>query len=1276
MKIKLLNISLFLILFCASAGAALLNRPIVSETLPDGMINAVTSDSEGYVWIGSHNGLFRHNGTSFRAYYGYGNEALPKDNIQCLFADSDDRVWIGHPLGLSLLQDDVLVPIPGNTAGLVKNIQAYDDGHLLISDFRGLGIYSKESGTVSYLATGSDYALCPWMIRLPDRGLWVLNEDMDKISILGPDAKPVYALKFPKGNFVTGMVYRHGCILVSTGTGLECYDSATAAAVAPPEYLRQFSRSRFTFLIDSGDDLFWGADGGIYKTDGNTVVPIGEYDKTNVDYITAHYSSECLWLSEDGFGLKKISTVESRSIIRFPGLQKNEKVFIILPLDGADLMIGTNQHFYFYDDRNKVCKDITPSGITSYSSKSGHMGQMVFSPREREIWLNTDKSGLTQYIWDGKILKFNDSYPSLTADILWGDDDGSTFVLSGSNLIKISPEGSIRTMVLTEELQPVSLQKSDDGQTFIICQTGVYRLVNGSSFQKLPFPEILTTSFYKDDDGIYWLGTYNDGLYQFDGQFSLVRHYNMENGFPDNEVWEIGSDSSGSVLVSTGNYILRVSSGDGKILLISNPNEESRIFSSMQTGMISNGRIYFGGNRSLTCSSAEESSPVDIPVTIDAVTANGIPVDISSGSPAILQHRQNSLSFSYSAKYFRSDRLNYSYKLDGFDKDWIDAGWSMQAGYSNLPSGHYTFMVRVRDSNGNPGEADAVFGFEIERTLWARPFMIVLYILAGTAVIILILWALRSRRRLNEQLRQEQQEKVLSAEMNKERTAFFMNITHELRAPLSLIYGPSRELSVSSELSPHSRQLAETIMNNSNRMLHLSSQLLDLDRLRQDRKLKIMETDLSALLCSLAKEYGYIAAGRQIDLSCDVPDTLKVFCDIEKVEKIVLNLLSNAIKYTPRGGNIIISASVSGDSAEVSVSDTGIGIPESKREKIFERYERIRQTVDRDGVPEGFGIGLNYAMFLANLHKGSLECRQNTPKGTVMTLRFPAASSGYSQEELFVTGLTASPASTSEVSTVPSEDRRSILIVEDNGELREYLQHLLESSYNVSGAPDGMAAMNAISLSPPDLVISDVLMPFKNGIELCRELKESQEYCHIPVILLTARNADENRIEGIVAGADAYVGKPFDPIYLRSVIDNIFANKKRLQQALMAMSAGPSEVTAATEDPLASYDRKDQDFLRKLFALIDKNLSDEDFNVSSCATELGISRTGFYTKVKALIGEAPQTFLVEYRLNKAMELLKKGELNVSEVCYSVGFKSTSGFSRSFKKKFGVPPSEI
>jgi signal transduction histidine kinase/DNA-binding response OmpR family regulator/ligand-binding sensor domain-containing protein len=1276
MKIKLLNIFLFLVLFCTPAGAALLNRPIVSESLPDGMINAITSDSDGYVWIGSHNGLFRHNGTSFRAYYGYRNDVLLKDNIQCLFADSDDRIWIGHPLGISLLQNGVFVPLPSNASGLIKSIQAYDDGNLLLSDFGGLGIFDKEQYTMTYLATGSDYALCSWVVRLPDGGLWVLNEDMDRISILGPDAKPVSVLEFPKGNFVTGMVYRQGRILVSTGTGLECYDSATAAGIAPPEFLRQFSRSRFTFLISSGDNLFWGADGAIYKTDGNAVVPIGEYDPANVDYITAHYSSGCLWLSEDGFGLKKISTEESRSIIRFPGLQKNEKIFTILPVDGDNLMIGTNQHFYFYDDKTKVCKDITPSGITSYSSKSGHFGQMVFSPREREIWLNTDKSGLTRYIWDGKVLKPDDSYPSLRADILWGDDEGNTFVLSGSNLIKISPEGSTRTRVLTEKLQPISLQKSADGQTFIICQTGVYRFVNGSSFQKLPFPEIITTSFYKDGDGGYWLGTYTDGLYQFDGQFSLVRHYNMDNGFPDNEVWEIGSDGSGSVLVSTGNYILRVSPAAGKVLLISNPNEESRIFSSMQTGMICNGRIYFGGKGSLTCSSAEEYSPVDIPVTIDAVTANGSPVDISSGEPVILNHRQNSLSFRYSAKYFRSDRLNYSYMLDGFDKSWIDAGWSMQAGYSNLPSGRYTFMVRVRDSNGNPGEADAVFGFKIERALWARPFMIVLYLLAGTAVIVLILWALRSRRRLDEQLRQEQQEKVLSAELDKERTAFFMNITHELRAPLSLIYGPSRELSVSSELSPHSRQLAETIMNNSNRMLHLSGQLLDLDRLRQDRKLKVMETELSALLCSLTREYGYIAAGRQVDLSCEVPDTLKVFCDVEKVEKIVLNLLSNAVKYTPRGGSVIVSASVSSDCAEVSVSDTGIGIPESRREKIFERYERIRQAVDRDGVPEGFGIGLNYAMFLADLHKGSLECRPNTPKGTVMTFCFPAASSGYTQEDLFVTGLSASPASATEVSPAPSEGRQSILIVEDNADLREYLQHLLESSYNVSGAPDGLAAMNSISLSPPDLVISDVLMPFKNGIELCRELKESQEYCHIPVILLTARNADENRIEGIVAGADAYVGKPFDPIYLRSVVDNIFANKRRLQQTLKAMSADPSEVSEAAEDPLASYDRKDQEFLRKLFALIDKNLSDEDFNVSSCATELGISRTGFYTKVKALIGEAPQTFLVDYRLNKAMELLKKGDLNVSEVCYSVGFKSTSGFSRSFKKKFGVPPSEI
>ena len=357
----------------------------------------------------------------------------------------------------------------------------------------------------------------------------------------------------------------------------------------------------------------------------------------------------------------------------------------------------------------------------------------------------------------------------------------------------------------------------------------------------------------------------------------------------------------------------------------------------------------------------------------------------------------------------------------------------------------------------------------------------------------------------------------------------------------------------------------------------------------------------------------------------------------------------------------------------MEVADTGIGISPEKAEQVFGRFQRLGEKVG-DSLPSGFGIGLNYARHLAEVHKGDLTVRANDPIGSVFSFTFPWEMEVYADDAVWHDAgpeeKEADPAAESGPGNGEEEVR--ILVVEDNEDMREYIRGFLSEHFKVMMAGDGEQAWKCIRISAPDLIVSDVMMPYKDGYTLCKELKNDPEYCHIPVILLTAKADMEDRLHGLDLGADGYLGKPFDPTYLTALVRNLLSNRRRLQ-GLLADRTSSSPAADARPDGLSAQDRA---FLDKCYRIIDEHLSEEDFGVTALSLEMGRSRTSVFSKPKALVGLSPRTFLTNYRLNKAMEFLKTREFNVSEVGYKVGFGTLTGFSRSFKNKFGVPPSSI
>ena len=528
------------------------------------------------------------------------------------------------------------------------------------------------------------------------------------------------------------------------------------------------------------------------------------------------------------------------------------------------------------------------------------------------------------------------------------------------------------------------------------------------------------------------------------------------------------------------------------------------------------------------------------------------------------------------------------------------------------------------------------------------------------------------------QLAEEQQE------LHEQHMHFVANISHEIRTPLTLISAPLKELIAHNELNDHDRELLGIMQRNVSRLNMLAEQILNnSNHGKDDRVLRETFGDISAFVESIANNFRFYAHEKNLHLTFDSKTNGQHgYFDMEKVEKIVSNLMSNAMKYTPEGGDIVVRVCLDQSNAVVIVKDTGTGVTDSRQREMFRRFNRLDMSAI-DPSSKGFGVGLHYAQCLAFLHHGRLCYEPNVPKGSRFTLSIPykeavqektvVEASALQREN--VAGETQEPSVHSEV----DENLPTILLAEDDYEMRGYIQLLLDEDYNVIVAGDGEEALEELKLNVPDLVLSDVVMNRMDGFELCQRIKESPDYGYLPVLLLTAKSDLDNRKHGIDCGADAYVGKPFDPYYLKSVIASILENRQRIQRIIRSMThiepeTSNNEGDAGNAEPLMS--ERDREFLNHFHRLLSNHLADDDLNVTQLAGEMNLSYSSLYARVKDLTGQSPQVFLTTYRMNIAMELLQTHNYTVSEVCYKVGASSPANFARSFKKQFGMVPSAV
>lgn len=553
-----------------------------------------------------------------------------------------------------------------------------------------------------------------------------------------------------------------------------------------------------------------------------------------------------------------------------------------------------------------------------------------------------------------------------------------------------------------------------------------------------------------------------------------------------------------------------------------------------------------------------------------------------------------------------------------------------------------------------------------------------LYILSG---ILLLGFSVRLyvRYKLNGEMRlvaenERDREKALA----RMKTDFFTNISHELRIPLTMIYGPLTILNEEKNRSGNDLFLLNLVSFNVRRLIKLLDQLLDFGKIENDTlMLNTYQEDIVPRVTGLMESFTYYARDKNVELKLDCPyPELKITIDHDKLDKILSNLISNAVKYTPRNGHVLISVEHSSSLPagfddegcpsvqgylSVAVTDDGPGIEEEELARMFERYQRsalhIKSSIS------GSGIGLHYVKKLIENHHGQIVARKQEEGGMVFRFVLPIGPEPEKTVAEKVPEAAEEP--------VSFEDCRgnTVLVVEDDPEISLFLRTILEDCCRVVTAPDGRQGLEQLSAEQPDVVVSDIMMPEMDGYALCDRIKSDMNLCHIPVILLTAKKTEEDQIRGYRCGADAYIGKPFNPDLLKTILHGILSRRARLRRQL-SLPKTQEEQQDREHETLNELDRR---FLGKLYAYMDHQLSDPALNVNSLGRELGFSRTSFYRKIKALTGETPNEYLRTYRLNKAAELLSAQTYTITEVGELTGFASHSHFSACFKKQFGIPP---
>lgn len=1144
----------------------------------------------------------------------------------------------------------------------------------LISDtIRTFGIVSKEKiGIIS--VTGSSYLHS----LAKKENIVLLKKDIENII----------------GNIPEGLV-------VSGKSGYSIID-ATGNTINP-NWLKYLNNQKTTTLIRGNENILWtGTDGdGIIKIyplkksfnlisksqvpelDGAIVRSFLEIDKNS------------FWVGTKGKGLFRFSSdffINLNKPLEYKNYNEsnsaiNNAVFSLCKGKDNLIFIGT-------DGEGITVFDLKNSKLISWANITGNKDcdyfKSIYTIHQDEdgyIWLGTNGYGMIRCKIErsGEKLLLTDFKKYLAGNT-------NKNALSSNIVFSILPKNKNQLWIGTR-LGGLNLfdKKSE--------HFSVYKN-NPNDSKSLSNNDILCLQ--TDAKNRLWIGTSfglnllehikNNGNTEF-------KNFTVADGLPNNTIHGIIADKKNNLWLSTNFGLSNFNIQDLKFTnYTKNEGLQNNEFADGASYQDSNSEfIFMGGikgfNYFLPQKIKESTTIPDL--FIDKISGQNQPIpyyqalviksDTNSYPSIVLNHNQNFFDIELTAlTYINTEKCQYVYQLMNFDKGWNAINNRRIISFTNVPKGNYSLWIKWSNSDGVWSKPVHAIDIRIEPVFWQSSLAMILYCLLLAAFVLFVLSYYKKRQSLSQNILFRQREK----ELHENRLTFFTDIAHEFQTPLTLIVGPVQKLSEATNLNDRNQKFIQMIQRNSSRLLFLTQQLLEFRKAEYDYlEVNLKKFDLVNLIEQIAELFDEWALDKNIDYKLSIPPTLSGWFDKDKIEKIVFNLMSNAFKYTPVKGKINLKLYIQEDSKKlnISITNTGKGIPKEELDSLFNQFFLGNtSTKETDNNMFRTGIGLAYVKKLVTVLKGEIQVLSILNKETTFTISLPCSKEAFSEKELDTATssilishhlkniLEESPVKTYEIPDKIvsleelADNRKVILIVEDEKDIHVLLNELLSEKYKLILAYNGLEALKIIDDILPDIIISDVMMPFMDGVELCKKIKTNLKTCHIPFIMLTAKDSVLHRIEGIESGANSYIPKPFYPDHLLIRIQKLLEEKELISKHF-------KQDTLVENLPDLPINSEEKDFIKKVIELIRVNIDNENLQSLFIEKELGISNSQLYRKTKELFGFTPGDLIRTIRLKYAAELLRKNKLTVSEVCYQSGFNNRSYFYREFKKLYDLTP---
>ena len=1320
----------------------------VRDGLPHVNVYCIHEDKQGLMWFGTGDGLSCYNGDELKSFTHVPQDSLSISNnrIHCIAEDGNGCLWIGTNSGLNKYDPDKQKFYRHMGNNIIRSLCIDSSQRLWIATDGAIYLYNLKTETLSshtldgfikadmriqhILEDGTGFI---WA-TIQNHGAVRINPQTLQYKLFLHDPMDIHSIR--SNSLSVLFLDSKKCVWVGTQwrQGLSRYDYKhdyfTTMKLKEDHKLNSW---RFRSMSEDKEGNLWlgthegliilNPENGDYKVlhhnnktgslSHNSVISIFK-DSTGTMWLGTYGGGVNLYNPVLGqFKLHETLKETSRNMGHIgPLLEYNDKIWIGSEGEGLDCFDPKFKSYQHYDIRIKgrpinAIRDLHIDSDGLLWIGTGTMGLMAVNIR--------DKAFPKQPIRFRKMNSINDITEDSHGNIWVGTNQNNGLYLKRANSDDFEPLHKSGIAADTINYQWIRvISELSNGEMWVgSMQYGIFVMRDGKFQRRISSSNTELSCDYisviwEDSHHRIWIGTHGGGVNIYDPTTKSFQHISTENGLPNNNICSIIEYNDSNYWISTmgglscynpkNNSLINFSYRRGNF-----PIEILSLKSGLQV-LSSKGQIYIGGNNAFVSFDPSKITYNTIPPkiiitelslhnkTVLPLDATGIlKKSIQLTKEISLKHNQTDITLQFAAlNYIYPQNNQYSYILEGYDKEWTEPKYRHYATYTNLPSGTYRFRIRASNDSGVWNTEGITLTIHVLPAPWTTWWAWCLYIIFTLGVIYMIIRHYTMKIKLKHDIVLKQMEKQTLEKNHQMSINLFTNFSHELRTPLTLILDPLKNILADKTLPEKFKKPLEIINQSALKMLELVNQLMDLKKQESGQmQLKVKRDDIVKFIQEITIIFREMAQAHNINMNFNTSNNkLMMYFDPFLMEKVFFNILSNAMKYTPDNGFVNISITTTEECPKnardkipeassyvhIKIQDNGPGIPQDDIERIFDPFF---QVISESGMrANGTGIGLSLSKSIVTLHHGIIWAESQIKQGSIFNVVLPIDNTLYSpediisdkhnhtpQQEALVENITKtiSPSSSSQ------RNRALILVVEDNADIRAYINNHLNDQYIVYEAENGEVGLKMAKNVLPDLIISDIMMPIKDGLELSRELKTDQKTSHIPIILLTARTSIHQIKEGLGLGAEDYITKPFNIELLKAKVDTLITNRKHIKEALMK--------NFKIDIPLKDISKKDELFLSQAYDFVRENIDNSGLNIDHFSHFMQLERTQLYRKFKALTGMPPSVFILTIRLKVAAELLVTTRLSISEIAYKVGFDTPSYFATCFKRQYGISPTE-